>query len=160
MTEPKTPVYSEGFKHVYTPTSVFGELELAARERPATFWVTARGGIGPKLLRSDLAYAQAFGRGHPEGWDYVVDLRSVRWVHPWNPVILAGLRELPHLRHWIVISDSGFLNWLLSLGPHRLRPDRVVADPDSALELASQDCVEPRASGRQGAKKSSCSQPS
>lgn len=133
-----------GFRHVYTPTTRFGELRLSARDQPPTFWVSASGFITPRLLRADFEYAEAFGRGHVEGWAYVVDIRRVRLVHPWNLVLLSRLRGLPNLNRWIVVTDSAALRIGFSLLPHAWRPDEIVDDPEAALNSLHQSIFEQR----------------
>ncbi len=133
MTERAVLALPEGFKQVYGPTWRFGSLQLLAREHPATFWVVAKGTIIPRLIRVDLEYASAFARGHPDGWDYVVDLRAVSFVHPWNIVELRKIRRLPHLRDWVAIARPGLAATLLRNAPGAVRPDRVVSRPQDAL---------------------------
>ena len=123
----------EGFKLVYTPSSRFGELRLLAREEPATFWVRASGGITPALLRKDLEIAAAFGRGHPNGWVYVADIRQVRWVHPGNVVQLLKIRSLPNLASWVVVTGHSFLRTAQSWMPPALRADHVFENQGEAL---------------------------
>lgn len=136
----------EGFKLVYGPSWRFGTLRLASREASAAFWVEARGFVIPRLIRVDLEYAGAFGRGHPEGWDYVVDARKVRFVHPWNLTLLARVRGLPHIRSWTVITSPGFSEGLLKCAPSRIRPDYIVHDVREALVLLDNAAEERAAS--------------
>lgn len=134
----------DGFKLIYGPSWRFGSLRLAAREAPAAFWVEARGFVIPRLVRVDLEYAAAFGRGHPEGWSYVVDARRVRFAHPWNLSLLAKVRDLPHIQSWTVITSTGLSESLLKIAPARVRPDNIVHGAREALEL-----IECRASEEQ-----------
>lgn len=132
----------EGFKLIYGPAWRFGSLQLASRESPAAFWVQARGVIIPRLIRVDLEYAAAFGRGHPDGWDYVVDTRGVRMVHPWNLIELRKLRQLPHLRSWVVIASPGLLATLQRCAPALVRADYQVGDAAEAFELLARQAGE------------------
>lgn len=130
------------FKLIYGPSWRFGRLQLLSRDSPATFWVQAHGVIVPRLIRVDVEYASAFGRGHPGGWDYVADIRQVRFVHPWNLFELRKVWQIPHLRNWIVVSSSGLLRAMFRALPGSLRPSLVVSTPEEALRRLPGEEVE------------------
>ena len=124
----------EGFRHVYGPNWRHGSLEFFSRESPAAFWVRARGVIVPRLIRTDLEVAAAFGRGHPEGFDYVADVREVWMIDPRNLWLLRRVRELPNLKSWSVIVGGWTGTMAMRALPRWARPDVVATEP-SDLEL-------------------------
>lgn len=100
--------------------------------QPWVLFVHASGYIGPRLIRQDLAHAEAFGRSHPEGWWYVVDPTAVV-PNPVNIVYLRRVGRLPNVGGYVVVARRqpmrSIARVLASLGG----PDAVVGSEDEAL---------------------------
>ena len=103
-----------------------GRLALLVRESPAALLVRAEGFVDPALLRADLAFAEEFGRAHPEGWDYVADTSAVRAAHPLNLLLLRRIGRLPYLRRYVVIAPSRAVRMLILASSLLVRPDVVL----------------------------------
>lgn len=103
------------------------------------FWVEAHGFVSLSLIRADLEHAAAFGRRHPEGWSYVVDIGGVWGAHPLNPWLLRRIRHLPHLDRYVVVAPGGMARWAMRLAAPFVRPDAVLGSARDACELCGLD---------------------
>jgi hypothetical protein len=92
----------------------------------------ASGYIGPRLLRRELAAAGEFGKGHSEGWSYIVDTRRVRAVNPINPFLLRRILRLPNVSRYVVIAPR-WIRALARLGAVIVRPTELVGTPAEAF---------------------------
>jgi len=113
-----------------------GRLEIWTLEEPAVFGVLASGCVTLGLLRADLARAEEFGRAHPAGWRYVVDVSRVRAADPRNPLLLRRIPSLPHLRSYVVVAPRWWTRLLVHSGRPFVRPDAVVGSWREALEAS------------------------
>lgn len=81
-----------------------GEIALYELPDPVAILAIARGAISLAMIRRDIEHAAAFGRGHPEGWSYLADIRGVRFLDPRNLLELRRIHSLPGLRHYVVVA--------------------------------------------------------
>lgn len=117
-----------------------GSLSFAISNDPPVFWIVAKGFITPSLIREELPIVEEFGKRHPGGWDYVVDTTRVRMIHPYNPMLLRNVRNLPNIRRYIIIAPpmvrffGRAVSWLI-------HPTHIVSNTDEALEITSKRVV-------------------
>jgi predicted DCC family thiol-disulfide oxidoreductase YuxK len=99
------------------------------------FIVTAHGHVGPRLVREDLARAEAFGHGHRDRWWYIVDTTPVTVPNPLNLIYLRRIRALPGLAGYIVVAPKPPLLAVARLLSPISRPDAVVTSREAAEDF-------------------------
>jgi hypothetical protein len=104
---------------------------------PPVLLVVSRGYVGPTLIRQDLEHAAAFGRGHPEGWWYVVDPTDVL-PNPVNIVYLKAISRLPNVRGYLVVARRRPMRVMGKLMSRLGGPDRVFASEAEALAAVTE----------------------
>ncbi len=113
-----------------------GHVRVYWIETPPLFVVEAFGYIGPTILREVLALAETYGRAHPDGWDYLVDPRRVRFAHPLNLVWFHKIHGLPNLRRYLALAPASAILRLLAFATTRLTgPDMLVHSPEDLTRL-------------------------
>ncbi|MCP3918108.1 MAG: hypothetical protein GY711_21375 [bacterium] len=127
-----------GFAELARVERRLGSVVLGTREEPPVFWVAASGFVTPSLLREDLRRAEAFGRAHSWGWDYVADTTRVRAVHPANPLLLRRIHDLPFLRRYITVAPSWATRFAIVSMRAVVRCDVVARSTEQALELVGE----------------------
>ena len=105
----------------------FGSLEIAGDGKQSRLMVTARGYIGPHLIRRELAIAHEFGLARPDGWDYIVDTSGLLWANPLNLFYLRRIPALPNLHNYIVVAPKRWVRLLVALASPLVRPTEILA---------------------------------
>ena len=103
--------------------------------------VTARGPIGPRVIRQDLAVARAFAeRQEGRPWWYVVDPTDVL-PSPLNVQFLRAVRRLPSVAGYFVVARRQPMRAASEVlvrlgGPHRVfrSVDEALAEVRAASE--------------------------
>jgi hypothetical protein len=104
-----------------------GSIQLYELREPVAILAVARGIITLKMIRQDITRVAAFGRDHPEGWSYLVDIRRVRLLDPRNVIELRRIRVIAGIRHYVAVVPG--LAALLGF----LAPAEVTTSVDDAL---------------------------
>ncbi len=115
-----------------TLSNRFGSLEISGDGEQNRLIVTARGYIGPALIRRELAVAREFGLACPDGWDYIVDTSALRMANPLNLLYLRRIPALPNLRGYIVVAPKRWVRLLMALASPLLRPTAILTAREPA----------------------------
>lgn len=121
--------------HCMTLETRTGAMHLEFDEDTPTVVAVASGHVGPKLAAWDLQQAGEFGRGHPEGWWYVVDTGAVGVPNPINLRLLKQIRRMPNITGYVVIAPKAPFRAIARVLRFISAPDAVVRTREEAMDF-------------------------
>lgn len=89
-----------------------GKIILYTNPTRSLVYAEASGYISPGLLKQDLAFVSDFDQSQTQAWTYLVNTAQVRFAHPLNPFFLNQLKNMTHLKHYIVYIPSPVLRFI------------------------------------------------
>lgn len=89
-----------------------GKIILYANPTRSLVYAEALGYISLGLLKQDLAFVSDFDQSQTQAWTYLVNTAQVRFAHPLNPFFLNQLKNMTHLKHYIVYIPSSVLRFI------------------------------------------------
>lgn len=89
-----------------------GKIILYANPTRSLVYAEALGYISLGLLKQDLAFVSDFDQSQTQAWTYLVNTAQVRFAHPLNPFFLNQLKNMTHLKHYIVYIPSPVLRFI------------------------------------------------
>ncbi len=89
-----------------------GKIILYTNPIRSLVYAEASGYISLGLLKQDLGFVSDFDQSQTQAWTYLVNTAQVGFAHPLNPFFLNQLKNMIHLKHYIVYIPSPVLRFI------------------------------------------------
>lgn len=107
-------------------TSKSGKVDIYTNQQKSILHAIPSGYISPDLVKKDLQFLKEFDQQSHTKWKYVVDISNVDRVHPKNPFLLKGLKQLTKMSDYVVYCPSTITRLMIKMTSWINSPDRIL----------------------------------